>query len=185
VEGSPADCVKLAVGELAQGKLDLVVSGINNGLNAGINVLYSGTVAAAIEGSFFGITSIAVSLEYDPHNNFQAAAVIARNIIDQLVKRTTQAGSLYNVNIPQAATTRACEVRTVPMGLAHYGSKFIKRQDPKGRNYYWATTEIPERPDHITDVTALHEGLVTVTPLHFNLTEAERLAEMSRWELRA
>ncbi len=138
VEGSPADCVKLAVGELASGKPDLVVSGINNGLNAGINVLYSGTVAAAIEGAFFGITSVAVSLEYDPRNDFQAAAVIARNIIDQLIRKNPMPGRLYNINIPQVATTRPCQVRVVPMGLSHYGSKFIRRQDPKGRDYYWS-----------------------------------------------
>ena len=85
VDGSPADCVKLAVGELLkQHPVDLVVSGINSGLNAGINVLYSGTVAAAIEGAFFGITSVAVSLEYDEDADFQSAAVIARNVIGGL-----------------------------------------------------------------------------------------------------
>ena len=87
VEGSPADCVKLAIAELFRDNpVDLVVSGINSGLNAGINVLYSGTVAAAIEGAFFGVTSVAVSLEYDPDADFQSAAVIAKNIVSGIAK---------------------------------------------------------------------------------------------------
>ncbi len=89
VDGSPADCVKLAIGELLKDNpVDLVVSGINNGLNAGINVLYSGTVAAAIEGAFFGVTSVAVSLEYDEDPDFQAAAVIARNVVGGIAQAT-------------------------------------------------------------------------------------------------
>jgi 5'-nucleotidase len=186
VEGSPADCVKLAIGELLSPPPDLVVSGINNGLNAGINVLYSGTVAAAIEGAFFGITSIAVSLEYDPHNDFLAAAVIARNIIEQLIRRNDRPGRLYNINIPQVATTRASEVRVVPMGMSHYGSKFIRRQDPKGRDYYWASPEIPpQEADQASDLMALYDGYVTVTPLHFDLTELQRVEEMKQWGLKS
>ena len=105
VDGSPADCVKLAIGELLKDHpVDLVVSGINNGLNAGINVLYSGTVAAAIEGAFFGVTSVAVSLEYDEDADYQSAAVIARNVIGGLTQHEAAAGKLFNLNIPTAAT---------------------------------------------------------------------------------
>ncbi|MDA0816050.1 MAG: 5'/3'-nucleotidase SurE, partial [Planctomycetota bacterium] len=103
VDGSPADSVKLGVAEFCPTRPSLVVSGINGGLNAGINVLYSGTVAAAVEGAFFGITSIAVSLEWDDHANFARAAEIALDVIRELLACDPPAGSLFNVNIPTAA----------------------------------------------------------------------------------
>jgi 5'-nucleotidase len=184
VDGSPADCVKLGIGELCAHRPELVVSGINAGLNAGINVLYSGTVAAAIEGAFFGLTSIAVSLEYDPHADYAAAAVIARNLISQLAQRPAARGRLFNVNIPLSATQRACSVRVVPMGTNCYGSQFIRRQDPKGRDYYWAACDAPPpATDRETDLAALQGGFVTVTPLQFDLTQPQMLDEMQQWGL--
>src|SRR5262245_15860144 len=122
VEGSPADCVKIGVFEFCPRRPDLVVSGINGGLNAGINVLYSGTVAAAIEGAFFGITSIAVSLEFDEHAKFDRAAALARQVIEQVLEQNGTAPQLYNLNIPTAALERERpELRVVPMGLFRYG----------------------------------------------------------------
>src|SRR5687768_2629106 len=103
VEGSPADCVKLGIFEFCPQRPDLIVSGINGGLNAGINVLYSGTVAAAIEGAFFGITSFAVSLEYDEHAQFDKAAELAVRVIEQTLERKPQSAQLYNLNIPTVA----------------------------------------------------------------------------------
>lgn len=186
VEGSPADSVKLAIAELCPWKPDLVVSGINSGLNAGINVLYSGTVAAAIEGAFFGITSIAVSLEYDSDPNYQAAAVIARNLVAAITARPTAAGGLFNINIPTVATQHAAEVRVVPMGLAQYGDRYEKRQDPGGRDYYWAVWNDPEVPPaEGSDVTELRRGRVTVTPLQFDMTRQELMDPMVDWDLRA
>lgn len=185
VDGSPADCVKLAISQLCPVKLDLVVSGMNNGLNAGINVLYSGTVAAAIEGAFFGVRSVAVSLEYATNPDFQAAAVIARNVISGILARDTLPGSLFNVNIPTVATEHPADVVVVPMGLEQYGNRYEKRQDPGGRDYYWALWTPPaEAPKDGTDVTELRAGKVTVTPLHFDLTSRHRLDEMQGWDLR-
>ena len=103
VEGSPADCVKLAIAELCPERPELVVSGINSGLNAGINVLYSGTVAAAIEGAFFGITSVAVSLEYDDADRYDVAAQQTAAIIQQILAQPNSAQQLYNLNIPRKA----------------------------------------------------------------------------------
>jgi 5'-nucleotidase len=190
VEGSPADCVKLGVAEFCPRRPDLVVSGINGGLNAGINVLYSGTVAAAIEGAFFEITSVAVSLEYDPHADFDRAARIACHVIRQLLARKGPAPQLYNLNIPLAALaavpgaeTRR-RVRVVPMGVARYGEAFERRVDPRGRRYYWATNEPPPpagEPE--TDLSALAKGWVTLTPLDFDLTKRAVLAEMEDWGL--
>ena len=187
IEGSPADCVKLAHAELLRDNpVDLVVSGINNGLNAGINVLYSGTVAAAIEGAFFGLTSVAVSLEYDEDADFQSAAVIARNVISGIIRQSQSAGRLFNINIPTAATEQPQELKVVPMGLAQYGRRYEKRRDPNGREYYWALWSEPETPPKETaDVMELRRGNVTVTPLHFDLTEQSVLESMRSWNLKA
>ncbi len=190
VEGSPADCVKLGVSVLIDGPVDLVVSGINGGLNAGINVLYSGTVAAAIEGAFFRLNSFAVSLEYDPHADFEAAAQIAVPLIQQILQKKNAPPQLYNLNIPTAAVEKfragiAPQVHIVPMGVERYGEHYIKRQDPKGRDYYWATNDPPPRKtDHPTDLTMLADGHVTVTPLMFDLTDTATFARMAHWELK-
>lgn len=186
MDGSPADCVKLAIAELLNDQpVDLVVSGINNGLNAGINVLYSGTVAAAIEGAFFGITSVAVSLEYDADADFQSAAVIARNVIGELVQHSDARGKLFNLNVPTAATESPKELHVVPMGLAQYGRAYEKRVDPGGRNYYWALwTEPQQPPPETADVTELRNGNVTLTPLNFDLADHQMLGKMADWGLK-
>lgn len=182
VEGSPADCVRLAVSEFLPRKPDLVVSGINSGLNAGINVLYSGTVAAAIEGAFFGITSMAVSLEFDEHARFDKAARIARAVIEQILTQKGPAPQLYNLNIPTAALRGSPQVRVVPMDVAQYGEKFEKRVDPWGRVYYWATgLPHPAATEYETDLTAMAEGKITLTPLGYDLTRRPVLAEMEKW----
>jgi 5'-nucleotidase len=186
VEGSPADCVKLAIAELLRDQpVDLVVSGINSGLNAGINVLYSGTVAAAIEGAFFGTTSVAVSLEYDPDADFQSAAVIAKNIVAGIAKQPAAKGRLFNLNIPTAATEAPADLKIVPMGLAQYGNRYEKRQDPGGRDYYWALWAEPEKPpQEQTDITELRNGNVTLTSLQFDMTDHAVTDEMQSWGLK-
>jgi 5'-nucleotidase len=184
VEGSPADCVKLGIFEFCSPRPDLIVSGINGGLNAGINVLYSGTVAAAIEGAFFGITSVAVSLEYDEHAQFKKAARLARRVIEQILERKGSEPQLYNLNIPTTAFLRPTRVRNVPMAVARYGEHYLKRQDPKGRNYYWATNDPPPpKGDGETDLTALEQGFVTLTPLQFDMTKKSVLSTMQEWQL--
>jgi 5'-nucleotidase len=183
VEGSPADCVKIGIFEFCPRLPDLVVSGINGGLNAGINVLYSGTVAAAIEGAFFGLTSVAVSLEFDEHAQFDRAARLARKAIEQILKQKGTAPQLYNLNIPTAALTLDTpRVRVVPMGLNRTLEQYEKRTDPRGRSYFWALSE-PKvaREDEDSDVSALAQGFVTLTPLDFDLTKRLLLAEMKEW----
>lgn len=186
VEGSPADCVKLAVAELCRPRPDLVVSGVNSGSNAGINVLYSGTVAAAIEGAFFGITSIAVSLEYDEQARYDKAARLAVPIIEQILAQKDNEPQLYNLNIPLAALERPAEVRVVPMSVAPWGEDFERRLDPRGRAYYWATGKAPVPPhDAQTDLSELRKGHITLTPLDFDMTRREKLVDMRHWRLGA
>lgn len=184
VEGSPADCVKLGIFEFCPRRPDLIVSGINGGLNAGINVLYSGTVAAAIEGAFFGISSVAVSLEYDEHAQFDKAARLARRVIEYILKHKGEGPQLYNLNIPTAALRQPSQLRVVPMGVGRYGEHFLKRQDPKGRTYYWATDDPPPpKGDTETDLTALQQGFVTLTPLQYDMTKQTVLRDMQTWSL--
>ncbi len=184
VEGSPADSVKLGIFEFCPRRPDVVVSGLNGGLNAGINVLYSGTVAAAIEGAFFGITSFACSLEFHEHANYRRAAQIARGIIHQALAQKGPEPQLYNLNIPTIACEQPAEVRVVPMGVSRYGEQFIKRTDPRGRSYYWATNDPPPQAEgHETDLTAITKGFVSLTPLQYNMTKQPVLAEMERWRL--
>jgi len=184
VEGSPADCVKIGVFEFCPRRPDLVISGINGGLNAGINVLYSGTVAAAIEGAFFGVTSIAVSLEFDEHAQYDRAAELARRVIEQILEKNGPAPQLYNLNIPTAALAHEQpELRVVPMGLFRYGEQYEKRIDPRGRSYFWAINGPPPPPDpRETDLSALRKGHLTLTPLDFDLTKRSLLAEMEHWK---
>jgi len=184
VEGSPADCVKIGCTELCPAPVDLVVSGINGGLNAGINVLYSGTVAAAIEGAFFGIESVAVSLEYDPHAQFDKAAVMARGVIEQLLDHRSEQPRLYNLNIPTTALQSGSRLRVVPMGLERYGEQYEKRTDPRGRNYFWATNlPRPQTGAGETDLTSLEKGDVTLTALHYDMTHRQMLEEMRDWNV--
>jgi 5'-nucleotidase len=183
VEGKPADCVKLALMELLPEKPDLLVSGLNAGSNAGINVLYSGTVAAAIEGAFYRHTSIAVSLEYTkPKLDFSTAAILARTVIGQMIHHGLPAGSLFNLNIPSLDKGPIRGVRVVPQNVVPYEEKFDRRVDPRGRMYFWTSSKLhcPD-PHPDSDVTALAEQYITVTPLQFNLTHRPLLDEMSQW----
>ncbi len=183
VEGSPADCVKLAIAEFCP-QPDILVSGINGGLNLGINVLYSGTVAGATEGAVFGIKSFAVSLEYDEHAKFEAAAEIAVRLIEQILAlRDSGEHPLYNINIPTEALERATEVRVVPMATVGWPAEFDRREDPKGRPYYWAMG-IPAVPaaGEMTDLEAWQKGFVTLTPLRIDRTEREMLCADARLE---
>jgi 5'-nucleotidase len=182
VEGSPADCVKLAIYELLDRPPDLIVSGINHGANAGINVLYSGTVAAAIEGAFFEITSIAVSLEYSEHFDFPYAARHARRVIETILANNPPAGSLFNVNIPSHNRGEPKGIKVVPMGVGRHGEGFERRRDPRGRTYYWMTYAPPFRLEgEESDVIALAGGNITVTPLQFDMTRQAQLEQVRGW----
>ncbi|MCC6417505.1 MAG: 5'/3'-nucleotidase SurE [Gemmataceae bacterium] len=187
VEGRPADCVKLALLELLRDPPDLIVSGLNAGSNAGINVLYSGTVAAAVEGSFFHCTSVAVSLEYTKPKplDFPRAAGLARRVIEQILDQRPPGGSLFNVNIPSFDKGSIRGIRSASQNIAPYRETFDRRIDPRGRVYFWSNPDFScPSPHPDTDVTALGEGYVTVTPLQFNLTHAVLLEQMKGWAWR-
>ena len=174
--------MKLAICALLPERPDLVVSGINSGMNAGINVLYSGTVAAAIEGAFFGITSVAVSLEYHDAPRYDIAAEMAVNVIQQMLRQKNATGHLYNLNIPMRALTKPAEVKVVPMATAPWGEDFQARIDPRGAPYFWANGLQPDPPPgSVTDLSELRAGNITLTPLNFDMTHSAKLGEMRDW----
>jgi 5'-nucleotidase len=184
VEGRPADCVKLALLELLPDPPDVIISGMNAGSNAGINVLYSGTVAAAIEGAFYRNTAIAVSLEYDQKiYDFPTAARYARQVIEQILAQKPTRGTLFNINLPVLERGPIRGVKVLPQNVTPYTEKFDRRVNPRGRTYFWAGPdfECPD-PHPDTDVAALNESYITVTPLQFDLTDHAKLEPMKKWE---
>ncbi|SFG45567.1 5'-nucleotidase /3'-nucleotidase /exopolyphosphatase [Desulfotomaculum arcticum] len=184
VNGTPADCVKLAIEALLDKTPDIVISGINRGANLGTDVLYSGTVSAAIEGIINGIPSVAISLATYENKDFKYAARFAARVVSILSKNKLQSGcSLININIPQGSPKG---VKVTRLGNRRYENVFHKRIDPRGGVYYWMAGEpkdmIPEKPilDADTDFDAVNNGFISVTPLHFDLTYFNGIGEMEK-----
>ena len=170
INGTPVDCVKLALSELAPWKPDLVLSGINGGLNAGTNVCYSGTVGAALAASTFGIPAIAISLESAPTLDFQRTAEMAWPLIERFGNTKLPPGTVININFPTASLDGESEIVLVPTETNPMGYHFETGKDPKGREYFWATNNpVPKQSPFETDTQALLAGKVTVSALSYNL----------------
>ncbi len=183
VAGRPADCVKLAVWELLKVKPDLVVSGINDGANVSINVLYSGTVAAAAEGALLGYPAIAVSLERGPETDFDRAAAISLQVIKDILEIGLEGGQLVNVNIPFLGPGRPKGIRVAVQAIQTMVDRYEKRECPDGVVQYFLDGEFAESAGIETDLHALREGYVVVTPLQVDLTDRRRLESLmnARW----
>lgn len=184
VDGSPADCTKLGVLEFCDGRPDLIVSGINSGSNVGINTLYSGTVAAAIEGAFYGITSIAVSLQQGTPPDYADTARRALSIIHSILERFPDPGSLWSINFPTSTLEGPRGVRISTMGVNRHTDTVERRTDPRGRPYYWSGLDpiSSHEMEPGTDVQAVMDGYVAVTPLHFDMTQAALLDQAQQFE---
>jgi 5'-nucleotidase len=184
VEGRPADCVKLAVSQLLPRPPDLVVSGMNSGANVGINVIYSGTVAAAIEAAFLGLPSIAVSLHLraDIPPDYERSAKLARQTIERILAVGLEPGHVANINIPCLAPHQApAGVKTVRQCTRPWTDTYERRQDPRGRDYFWNNSVfVLGETDDDTDVAALRDGFITITPLQFDLTDHGLLRKWSQ-----
>jgi 5'-nucleotidase len=183
IDGSPADCVKLGVREIMKGKPELLIAGINIGANVGINVLYSGTVAAAIEGAILGIPSVAFSLEVsESPSDIRGAAAIAKDMVSHIVKRELPKGTLLNINIPLIPKNKIKGVKITKQYSGDFDECFDKRTDPRGGVYYWlAGTGWPEVEIAGTDMHALKEGYISITPLRYDLTDKDYLREIETW----
>ncbi len=184
IDGSPADCVKLAVREILKERSQLLVSGINIGANVGINVLYSGTVAAAIEGALLGIPSVAISLEISESTpDVKGAAETAKDIIAIIMKKELPRGTLLNVNIPNIPKEKIKGVKITNQFSGDFEEHYEKRTDPRGIAYYWlAGTGWPKVDVIGTDMHALKDGYISITPLRYNLTDQSFLTEVDSWD---
>jgi len=188
--GTPSDCVSLALLGLLDRKPDLIASGINDGLNLGRDVSYSGTVAAAMEGVRVGIPAIAVSLdtlsETAVEPDYDRAAAFAARLARYLLDRAhLPKGILLNVNVPALPKPRELAARITRLGGAAYSNYVVTGTDPHGRNYYWVTgdplTDVPPE-EKGSDLGAVAEGFVSITPIHLDLTEHSLLDELRTWE---
>lgn len=184
VKGTPADAVKLGVKCLLKEKPDLLISGINHGSNTAINIIYSGTVSAATEGTILGIPSIAVSLTTYEEWDFGVAARFARRLAEQIFARGLPAGTLLNVNVPALPESQIRGVKLTRQGGSSWEDTFDVRRDPGGREYYWLTGRMHVTDtDPDTDQLAIRDGFISVTPIHYALTDPDQLERMRSWEL--
>lgn len=170
--GTPVDCVKLGIEALLPHRPDLVVSGINKGANLGWDVLYSGTVSAAMEGVIMGVPSIAVSLCLDGgEEDYSFAARFTRAVCRQMEKDGFDKDTIININVPAIPRSQIKGLRVTRLGRRQYENVFEERKDPRGNTYFWMGGDVLEEdqePD--SDVTAINEGYISLTPIHFDLT---------------
>ena len=194
VVGTPADCIKLAVTVLLERPPDLIISGINLGPNAGISVIYSGTVSAATEGAILGIPSMAISLATFEDPLWETAAHVARRLTQELIARglpaegPEQAGlpadTLLNVNVPNRPLNQIKGLAVTRMGRSRFAEIFHKRTTPRGDTYYWMDGELKTTGDTAgTDIQALADGFVSLTPIWFDLTHTAALPKLRDWNL--
>ncbi|MEY4658762.1 MAG: 5'/3'-nucleotidase SurE [Crocinitomicaceae bacterium] len=183
--GTPVDCVKLGIYEVLHRKPDFVFSGINHGENSSTNVLYSGTMSAAIEGAMEGIPSIGFSLaDFDAHADFSASQYFGAKIVQALIDAPISKSVCLNVNVPKLSQKEIKGIQVCKQAHAYWADRFERRKDQFGRDYFWLTGEfadVDQRPD--TDLQALKNGYVSVVPTHFDLTSYETLQEMNNWNL--
>lgn len=184
VEGTPADCVKLAVRSLLDFKPDLVVSGINHGSNTAINIIYSGTVSAATEGTILGIPSIAVSLTTWQEPDFRFAAKFSRKLAAFVAEHHLPDGTLLNVNVPAVDEKHIKGVRVTRQGKTRWDDTFEVRLDPNNKEYYWLKGSL-EVMDHAadTDEIAVMNNFISITPIYYDLTDHVVLKKIKTWGL--
>ncbi len=180
--GTPSDCVKLAVMEILSSPPDLVLSGINHGSNLGSEVLYSGTVAGAMEGAFLDIPSIAISqlTDHKMVMHYAAAAEVVQRLLDVFPKAHLSKHSLLNVNIPNVPFNELRGTMITELGVRLYDDKFEKRVDPRGRSYYWLAGQAVEKDEtEHSDAWAVAQKMVSITPISFNMTDRKTMEKLS------
>ena len=184
INGFPADCVALGVSDHLGGRPDLVVSGINLGPNLGVDMIYSGTVAAAREGAICGIPSFALSIASYEAADFQPAAGFAHYLARTILEQGLPEGTFLNVNVPAAPTSQIEGVALTRQSRIRYDNRIERRTDPRGGAYYWLTGDRLDRtsqPD--ADAEAVESNRISVTPVRLDLTDTTTLAELPSWQL--
>lgn len=185
-DGAPSDCVALAVLGLLPTSIDLVVSGINPNANLGHDVTYSGTVTAAMEAAIWGLPGIAISIDYEENGqgdlDYGPAARVAHQVVSRVIAQALPKATLLNVNVPGLPSEDIKGIKITRQGLRVYRDLLVRREDPRGRPYYWIGGEAPTGvPEEGTDFGALAEGYVSITPLHLDLTAHRAMDELGGW----
>ena len=182
VEGTPTDCVHLAITGLLEEEPDMVVAGINAGANMGDDVIYSGTVAAATEGRFLGYPAMAVSMDSHAPRHFETGARVARELVARLQRRPLAADSILNVNVPDLPWEEIQGFRATRLGHRHKAEPVVKAMDPRGRPIYWVGPAGPEQDaGEGTDFHAVRNGFVSVTPIQVDLTRHNAIPRVAEW----
>ncbi len=184
--GTPVDCVKFAVNKITNRKPDLCVSGINHGTNMSINVIYSGTMSAAVEGAIEGIPSIGFSLsDYTINADFTASKKIVKTIAEKVLKNGLPEGVCLNVNVPKLKTELIKGIKICRQAKANWVEQFDERRDPNGQPYYWLTGkfENSEVKEKDSDVWALENGYVSIVPTQFDMTAHKAIKGIEKWKL--
>ncbi len=183
--GTPADCVKMAAREIMDRKPDLCVSGINHGSNSAINVIYSGTMSAAVEAGIEGIPAIGFSLlDYNMDANFEPSKKYIKAIVENVLKHGLPKGIVLNVNIPRLSEKEIKGIKICRQANAHWMEEFDKRTNPMGREYYWLSGRfVNEDKGEDTDEWALKQGYVSIVPTQFDLTAHHFIQELNNWSL--
>ena len=182
VQGTPADCVKLAVRAILKQEPDLVISGVNHGSNTAISIIYSGTVSAATEGTILGIPSIAVSLTTYGPVDFRYAAQFTRKLAMLVRRHGLPPGTLLNVNIPPLKEKYIKGVLVTRQGKAVWNDTFDHRRDPNNREYYWLTGGLEDIDKDLDfDEAAVRNNYISVTPIHYDLTDYKMFDVMKKW----
>ncbi|MCD6505273.1 5'/3'-nucleotidase SurE [Candidatus Poribacteria bacterium] len=192
VDGTPVDCVDLGVGGLLPEKPSLLVSGVNRGQNLGHDVLFSGTIAAAIKGTFLGIPSVAISLVLDEREryvveevHFETAAEVSLSLLRAVLRNGLSEGTLLNVNVPNLPLDEIKGFRITRQDRAPYDTKVVKRIDPRGNTYYWIGGDRAETDGaEDTDIYAVRNGYISITPLQLDLTNYAEMERLERWEFK-
>ncbi|MCP4748228.1 MAG: 5'/3'-nucleotidase SurE [Desulfobacteraceae bacterium] len=185
VSGTPADCVKLAINELLPQQPDMIISGINPGANVGVDLNYSGTVAAAKEAALYGVPAVAVSIQNGgPPAHYSSAAGFIANLIPIIYVKKLPPGTFLNVNVPNIPEHQIAGARLTRQGIDQYGESFEKRRDPRNRFYYWQsakTQPLYHHPD--VDGALLEANYISITPVRCDMTDFDSLGELKTWGL--
>ncbi len=184
VDGTPTDCVNLGVNRiLRKKKVALVASGINKGANMGDDITYSGTVSAAMEGTLLGVPSIAVSLASRNRFRFGDAAEFALRVARKVLRFGLPKDTFLNINLPNVPAEEVQGVRVTRQGKRIYGNSIVEKRDPRGRKYYWIGGDIPSREDIPgSDIEAVEQRFISVTPVHLDLTNYASMPALRRWK---
>ena len=183
--GTPVDCVKLGIYEVLHRKPDLIISGINHGANTATNVLYSGTMSAAVEGAMEGIPSVGFSLyDFDPNADFDDAMEVVKTIVENVLKNGMPKGVCLNVNIPKVPKGELKGIQICRQAHAFWEDRFDKRMDPFNKPYYWLTGDfVDQESADDTDLYWIDKGFVSVVPTQFDMTAYSALDDLKNWKL--